>query len=108
MDAAENLATVTLEFLLSESCGYSEGTEMATNVSALIKSGQLHHFGKLVVAILFLNVSQVFREIFVVYLKCRLVRTLKRCYAKGCSQITAIYTKIIKTILMLTGGIIDV
>jgi hypothetical protein len=65
---------------------------METNLSALIKSGHLHHVNKLVVGIPFLNVSPVFREIFVVNLKRRLAGTLKSCYAKGRSQITGMYT----------------
>jgi hypothetical protein len=66
---------------------------MVTNLSALIKSGRLHHVNKRVVGIVFLNVSQVFREIFVVNPKRRLAGTLKSCDAKGRSQITGMYMK---------------
>ena len=66
---------------------------MVTNLSALIKSGHLHHVNKSVVGIPFLNVSQVFREIFVVDPKRRVAGTLKSCYAKGRSQVTGMYTK---------------
>ena len=50
---------------------------MLANLSALIKSGHLHHVSELVVGVPFLNVSQVFREIFVVDPKRRLAGTLK-------------------------------
>jgi hypothetical protein len=66
----------------------SEGIEKVTNLSALIKPGHVHHVNKLVVGIAFLNVSQVFREIFVVNPERRLAGTLKNCDAKGRSQIT--------------------
>ena len=66
---------------------------MVTNLSALIKSGRLHHVNKLVVGIAFLNVTQVFREIFVVNPERRLAGTLKSCDAKGRSQITGMCMK---------------
>ena len=55
-------------------------------------SGHLHHINKLVVGITCLNVSRVFREIFVVNPKRRLAGTLKSWYAKGCAPITATKT----------------
>ena len=55
-------------------------------------SGHLHHINKLVVGITCLNVSRVFREIFVVNPKRRLAGTLKSCYAKGRAPITATKT----------------
>ena len=66
---------------------------MVTNLSALIKSGRLHHVNQLVVGIAFLNVSQVFREIFVVNPERRLAGALKSCDAKGRSQITGMCMK---------------
>jgi hypothetical protein len=66
---------------------------MVANLSTLIKSGHLHYVNKLVVGIPFLNVSQVFREIFVVNPKRRLAGTLKSCYVKGRSQIMGMYIK---------------
>ena len=66
---------------------------MLANLSALMKSGHLHHVSKLVVGVPFLNVSQVSREIFVVDPKHRVAGTLKSCYAKGRSQVTGMYTK---------------
>jgi hypothetical protein len=41
---------------------------MVRDLSALIKSGRLHHVNKRVVGIVFLNVSQVFREILLLTL----------------------------------------
>ena len=55
-------------------------------------SGHLHHINKLVVGIPWLNISRVFREIFVVNPKRRLAGTLKSRYAKGCAPITATKT----------------
>ena len=55
-------------------------------------SGHLHHINKLVVGIPWLNISRVFREIFVVNPKRRLAGTLKSWYAKGCVPITATKT----------------
>ena len=55
-------------------------------------SGHLHHINKLVVGITCLNVSRVFREIFVVNPKRRLAGTLKSWYAKGRAPITATKT----------------
>ena len=55
-------------------------------------SGHLHHINKLVVGIPWLNISRVFREIFVVNPKRRLAGTLKSCYAKGRAPITATKT----------------
>ena len=55
-------------------------------------SGHLHHINKLVVGIPWLNISRVFREIFVVNPKRRLAGTLKSWYAKGCAPITATKT----------------
>ena len=66
---------------------------MVANLSALINPGHLHHVNKLVVGIAFLNVSQVFREIFVVNPERRLAGALKSCDAKGRSQITGMCMK---------------
>ena len=55
-------------------------------------SGHLHHINKLVVGIPWLNISRVFREIFVVNPKRRLAGTLKSWYAKGRAPITATKT----------------
>jgi hypothetical protein len=38
---------------------------MVANLSALIKFGHLYHVNKLVVGVLFVNLSRVFREISV-------------------------------------------
>ena len=62
-------------------------------MSALIKFGHLHHVNRLVVGVLFVNLGQGFREIFVVNPKPRLAGTLKGCCAKGRSQIAGMYIK---------------
>ena len=56
---------------------------MLTNLSALIRSGHLHHADKLVVEISFFKVSLVFREILVVNPKHWLPGILISCYVKG-------------------------